>query len=139
MRGLIIREPWIGMILAGQKSWEMRSKPTSYRGRVGLIRKGTGMVVGIAEIVDSLAPVDRASFQAAHGRHGILADQEAEVLREGWIYPWVLMGVKALMRPVFAGQKPGAVTWVTLSPVTISKLENEYGRSSTLKAREIAR
>ena len=55
MKGLIIREPWIGMILAGRKTWEMRSRQTPYRGRIGLIRKGTGMVVGIAEIVDEPA------------------------------------------------------------------------------------
>ena len=39
LQGLVIDEPWIGMLLAGKKTWEMRSAPTSKRGTIGLIRK----------------------------------------------------------------------------------------------------
>jgi hypothetical protein len=46
MKALIIREPWIGHILAGRKTWEMRTSPTNIRGRIGLIRKGRAIVVG---------------------------------------------------------------------------------------------
>lgn len=37
---LIIREPWIDLVLSGQKSWELRSRSTEKRGLIGLIRKG---------------------------------------------------------------------------------------------------
>jgi hypothetical protein len=40
MKGLIIDEPWIGYIISGTKAWEMRSRNTAARGRIGLIRKG---------------------------------------------------------------------------------------------------
>src|SRR5947209_18338036 len=50
VKALIIREPWIGHILSGAKTWEMRTSKTSLRGRIGLIRKGSGVVVGVADI-----------------------------------------------------------------------------------------
>jgi hypothetical protein len=39
-KGLIIADPWIGYVLEGSKTWEMRSSKTSVRGPFGLIRKG---------------------------------------------------------------------------------------------------
>jgi hypothetical protein len=51
-RGLIIDDPWITYILEGTKDWEMRSTSTSQRGWFGLIRKGTGQIFGIANLVD---------------------------------------------------------------------------------------
>jgi hypothetical protein len=41
MRGLIIREPWISLILSGKKTWEMRSKSCPQRGVIALILKGS--------------------------------------------------------------------------------------------------
>lgn len=49
-KGLVIREPWIDLILSGEKSWEMRSTRISFRGWIGMIRKGSGLVSGIARI-----------------------------------------------------------------------------------------
>ena len=51
-RGLIIADPWIDHILNGRKDWEMRSQATSIRGWFGLIRKGSGSVVGLARLRD---------------------------------------------------------------------------------------
>ncbi len=139
MKGLIIREPWIGMILAGRKTWEMRSRQTPYRGRISLIRKGTGMVVGIAEIVDSLPPLDPATFRAARDRHGIPPEKDIEVLQAGWVCPWVLRGVRILQRPVSAGQKPGAVTWVTLPQAALSDIDRQCERDGAARVIEAVR
>jgi hypothetical protein len=49
VKGLIIDEPWIGLILSGQKTWEMRKTACHHRGSIALIRKGSGQVVGRAE------------------------------------------------------------------------------------------
>jgi hypothetical protein len=49
VKGLIIDEPWIGMIIAGKKTWEMRSRNAMVRGRIGLIRKRPKTVVGVAD------------------------------------------------------------------------------------------
>ena len=51
VKGLIIDQPWIGMILSGSKTWEMRSRNTAVRGRIALIRKGSKAVVGVADLV----------------------------------------------------------------------------------------
>lgn len=59
---LIIREPWIGLILDGRKTWEMRSHATTKRGVIGLIRQGSGLIVGTARIVDSLPALTRANY-----------------------------------------------------------------------------
>jgi ASCH domain len=58
MKALIIRDPWIGLILTGRKTWELRASPTKIRGRIGLIRKGSGWIVGVADLVDSLPRLD---------------------------------------------------------------------------------
>ena len=36
MKGLIIREPWIGMIMDGSKTWELRTQHTTMRGEIAL-------------------------------------------------------------------------------------------------------
>jgi hypothetical protein len=38
-QAIIIDEPWLSKILAGNKAWEMRSRPTNIRGPIGLILK----------------------------------------------------------------------------------------------------
>jgi len=123
MNGLIIREPWINKILSGVKTWEMRTKPTLQRGHIGLIRKGTGLVVAVAELVDSLPPLDTRAFASSRERHGIPADMLLEAMKAGWIYPWVLRNVRPLRTPTHAGQKPGQVIWVPLLPNVVSEIQ----------------
>jgi len=53
-RALIIDEPWISKILSGEKTLEMRSRHTKIRGRIGLIRKGSGLIVGDVWLDDSI-------------------------------------------------------------------------------------
>lgn len=130
MHALIIREPWIGLILAGRKTWEMRSSGTQIRGRIGLIRKGSGLVVGVADLVESLPPLDAAQFADARNRHQVPPENEADALGGGWVHPWVLADARALPRPVPAGQKPGQVIWVPLSPAVAAEIDDQIGPST---------
>ncbi len=125
MKALIIRDPWIGLILSGRKIWEMRTTPTRYRGRIGLIRKGSGMVVGIADLVDSMSRLDASELAASRDRHRIPTELDHDVIQSGWLHPWVLRNVCQLPRPVVAGQKPGQVIWVPLSLVAIRAIEEQ--------------
>lgn len=111
---LIVRDPWIGYILAGQKVWEMRKSATIKRETIGLIRKGSGLVVGTARIVDSLTPLSRANYMDHRGKHAIPAEMLDEVIENGWVHPWVLTDAKALAEPVPYDHRSGAVTFVTL-------------------------
>jgi len=60
VKGFIIDRPLIGMILARQKTWEVRSRNTATRGGIALIRKGSKTVVGadLVNTVPKLSPSD---------------------------------------------------------------------------------
>lgn len=113
-RGLVIREPWIGKIVAGTKIWEMRSKPTRTRGPLALIRAGSGLVVGTAELVDSLPPLTEADYFSHIDKHAIPETMRTAVFASGWVYPWVLADVRSLPAPVPYHHRSGAVTFVRL-------------------------
>lgn len=114
MKAIIVRSPWIDQILSGKKTWEMRSTRTTYRGLVGLIRKGTGLVVGAARLVASPPPIDAKTFELNQARHGIPDHMWQKVFEARWIYPWVLEGSYGLTTPIAAGQRRGQVIWVPL-------------------------
>ena len=57
MRGILIKPPWIEKILSGQKTWEIRGSRTKVRGTIGLIKSKSGMVVGVADLVDCVGPI----------------------------------------------------------------------------------
>jgi hypothetical protein len=67
MKALAIREPWISYIPSGSNTWEMRSSRTDMRGRIGLIRKDSGMVADVAEPVDSLSRLDPGGLTTGTG------------------------------------------------------------------------
>ena len=125
------------MILAGTKTWEMRTGPCSYAGRIGLIRKGTGLVVGVADVVASLPPLDAAGLAATRDRHGISSEQDRHVLQARWLHPWVLENVRSFSRPVPAGQKPGQVIWATLSPEVTTAIDAQLGSSRSTDIRKL--
>jgi hypothetical protein len=138
MHGLIIREPWIGYILDGAKVWEMRTSPPPRHGRIALIRKGTGLVVGTAEIVDSLPPLDAATLAATRDRHCIPAVLDYEVIAAGWIYPWVLRDVRRLPQAVPSGQKPGQVIWVPLGADVVAAVNGPIREAMSPPVSEMA-
>lgn len=111
-RALIIRQPHIGHILDGLKSWEMRSSPTRIRGRIGLIEAGSGMIVGEAELVRvQQAP---KTFRA---RHMTRAYHKISVYRlmDKWCWAWVLENAVRYDNPIPYKHPKGAVIWVSLS------------------------
>lgn len=109
MKALIIRQPWIDMILSGHKSWEMRSRPTKIRGEIALIEAGTGLVVGACNLTESrTVPINADdTYIMFHGVYDI------ELLKQ-WPYPWTLNNVQRLSNPVPYTHPKGAVTWVNL-------------------------
>lgn len=117
MRALVIDEPWISFILRGEKIWEMRKRNCKVRGPIALIRKGSGHVVGVAELVDSRpALTTLQAYADAEKQHRIPPERQASAFRDGWVTPWVISGARPLRRPVPYIHPPGAVIWVTLSP-----------------------
>lgn len=127
---IIIRDPWIGHILARQKTWEMRSAPTAKRGPVCLIRKGSGTIVGVARLVDSLPPLTPATYGLHQSRHRIPETMHEEVIAAGWVHPWVLAEVITLAEPVPYQHKSGAVIFVTLAPEEVAAVADQLHRQT---------
>lgn len=123
-RGLIIADPWIGHILEGRKDWEMRARPTAHRGWFGLVRKGSGQVVGLARLVDCGKALSQPEMIASQGHHRI----PETLIRSGavskWIVPWKLSDIRALEQPVPYAHNNGAVTWVTFSEEVSRQLQS---------------
>ncbi|RWE54180.1 hypothetical protein [Mesorhizobium sp.] len=117
-KGLIIDDPWIGNILDGKKTWEMRAKPWSHRGWIGLIRKGTGAVWGVARLVDVGGPLSQDEMIASFDKHRIPPDMIRSGAVAKWTTPWKLADVRKLSSPVPYRHKAGAVTQVDLDAET---------------------
>lgn len=113
-RALIIREPWISLIVNGQKTWEMRPGPTSVRGWIGLAAQGTGQVVGLARLIESRLPLNARNYDQFVDYHAISPDQTAWAIENNWVFPWVLADVIRLPRPIPYEQRPGAVQFVNV-------------------------
>src|SRR3974390_3612155 len=136
-----IDEPWLSKILAGEKVWEMRSKRTRYRGAIGLIRKGSGQIVGVARLAECLTALSPLDFARHEAEHRIPPSQQDEALRRRWHFPWVLEEARALPRPVPYSPRSGQMIWVRLDAsvdlaiqqalqITQARVKSDKGRES---------
>ena len=110
-RALIIRQPWLDMILSGEKIWEMRSKPTKITGRIGLIEQGTGFIVG--EVNLDRCGLELTNFMTAEATKIFHNVDDLRLLKR-WRYPWVLSKPERYKNPVPYIHPKGAVTWVRI-------------------------
>jgi hypothetical protein len=89
-RGLIIDQPWVGLVADGKNSWEMRTKPTKVRGWIGLIQKGTGNVVGVACLTGSLPALSRNAHHLHFRKHRVPRAPGRKTYGGKYLIPWVL-------------------------------------------------
>jgi hypothetical protein len=130
MRGLVIGEPWIGLILAGKKTWEMRPGNCTMRGPIALIKKGTGHVVGVAEILGALSPLRSAEeYAKAEQFHAVPLSEQPGAIKKRWTTPWVLRNARALSAPAPYKHKNGAQAWVILEPGVVEAIQQRAGMS----------
>ena len=117
-KGLMIRSPWIEKILEGQKTWEIRGYNTDIRGTIALIRSGSGLICGFADIVDVAGPLTRQELADNVDRHripeGEIDHLIYEVLKYETVYAWVVKNALALNPAVPYDHPVGAVRWVHL-------------------------
>ena len=102
------------MLLAGTKTWEMRGRRTSVRGRVYLARQGSGLLVATASVEGCGEPLDHEGMLATRAMHGIPPDKVDGAVAAGWVVPWHLSGILPLPEPLPYRHPRGAVTWVRL-------------------------
>src|SRR5205823_5128218 len=124
-KALVVDEPWISLILEGRKTWEMRKTRCNHRGPIALIRKGSGMVVGTANVVDCRPKIaSRAAYAEAEPLHRIPPDRQERALNDGWCTPWVLADARPLIKPVRYDHPNGAVIWVNLADAVADQVRN---------------
>jgi hypothetical protein len=129
MKALVIDEPWITAILKGDKIWEMRKKNCKIRGEIALIRKGSGLVVGTANVVDSRPPIaTRADYAAAEQKHRIPPARQERAFTDGWRTPWVLANAQPLQQAVRYKHPSGAVVWVNLEPDIAAQIQAQANK-----------
>ncbi|MGZ2450429.1 hypothetical protein ACVIRO_003183 [Rhizobium ruizarguesonis] len=130
-KGLVIDDPWIGHLLDGSKTWEMRSRLVSFRGWFGLIRKGTGAIYGVARLVDVRPALSVEEMVAAYDKHRI----PESMIRSGavakWTTPWVLADIRKLPKPASYRHPSGAVSWVELEPQVTAAIAAQLGSMGT--------
>jgi hypothetical protein len=137
LSGLVIDTPHINNILSGGKTWEMRTSHTHKTGLIALLRKGSGLVVGIAEVTGSIGPLSRDEILANSSKHMIPRQMLDDPAVGKWNHAWTLQGVRSLARPISYVHPKGAVIWVTLDETT-SDLVLRTAESSAPPARPTA-
>jgi len=122
IKGLIIKSPFIERILAGTKTWEMRSSSTTIRGPIALIKKGSGQVIGVANLVATKGPLSRQERFDSMDKHQISVERLQSGETDKWTTAWVLENAQALISPVNYQHPSGAVIWVNLEPQVQEKI-----------------
>jgi len=121
-KGLIIKSPYIDRILAGTKTWEMRSSSTNQRGPIALIKQGTGKIVGVANLVGVKGPLSEQDKLNNIDQHQISEERLQSGETEKWNVAWILEGAQLLDTPITYQHPNGAVIWVNLEPQVQEKL-----------------
>jgi len=96
MKALSVREPWASMIARGEKTLEIRSRRTHYRGPLAICASRGGGAVAVVELVDC-RPF-RAEDDAASG-HVWSKYPESHAH-----YAWVLRVVRRVKSGVIKGR-----------------------------------
>lgn len=128
IKGIVIDTPYVDRILSGNKTWEMRSSATKQRGLVALIRKGSGQIVGVAELVDSIGPLTKEQVHAGQSKHMISNERLADPKIAKWNHAWVMQNPKPFAKPIPYQHPFGAVIWVKLDEETSQVVAEAAGR-----------
>jgi hypothetical protein len=129
MLGLLVRRPWIGKILEGSKTWEIRGRNTKIRGTIALIESGSGKVVGTCELADVRGPLTLSEMLENTSKHCERAEDLQSGLPYRTTYAWVLKNAKPLEEPLPYKHPPGAIIWVKLPEIEDPKASLPQGVS----------
>jgi hypothetical protein len=117
MKALLIRTPHIEKILDGKKTWEIRSARTNIREQVGLIRSGSGTIIGVCDVIGCIGPLTEEQFRK-NARKAGMKPSEASLGYDDKTFAWVLANSQYLKAPVPYKHPTGAIIWVKLDAQT---------------------
>ncbi|MEM0443452.1 MAG: ASCH domain-containing protein [Candidatus Caldarchaeum sp.] len=105
MDGLIVKQPYAGLIISGRKKWEMRlwPPPAGKLGRKVYLLSG-GYALGVVKVVGVRGPLSRSSVVRLRRYHLGASTR--------YRYGWVLKVVKRFNKPLKYRHPHGAVVWV---------------------------
>jgi hypothetical protein len=112
---LPVPEPWVWLLIAGRKTWELNSLGTKVRGLVGLSPAGSGAIVGTAELTDVHGPLTVAELRHHYDKHRMnkaALDESSDGRR---LYAWEFQNARRFERPVPYQHPQHSVIWVKLS------------------------
>ena len=110
MKGLIIKSPYIELILEGKKIWEIRGSNTNIRGKIALIKSGSKKIYGEIELVDCIK-IDLTEYNNYHRE---LYGTEVKELPYKNTYAWVVKNPCIYDEPKSYIHPMGAIIWVNL-------------------------
>lgn len=110
MKGLIIKDPWIDLILDDKKRWEIRGMATKIRERILLIKSGTGCIWGEAGLVDCFK-VSIEQLQNSYFQHRIPIEEIHDIKYRN-PYAWVIEKPRRYYTPIPYKHPKGAIIWV---------------------------
>lgn len=113
-KGLVIKPIWADKILYDNKTWEMRTRATSVRGNVAIIKSGTKEIFGVMCIEDSPAALTRREILSSYPMHKIDIDLYDDPEYFKWCFPWMIKNIVVLDEPIPYDHPQGAVVWVNL-------------------------
>lgn len=122
MTGLVIKSPWIELILTEQKTWEIRGSRTQMRERIALIKSKSGTIVGGCDVVDCIGPLTLEQLRASEERHRIPLHL-LDTLPYPKTFAWVIRDAKPLTTPIVYRHPYGAVIWVNLNEQNVAEFE----------------
>lgn len=110
MKGLIIKSPYIELILEGKKKWEIRGSKTNIRGTIGLIKSGSKKVFGEVDLVDCI----ELNLDMYNEYCSELYGKKEEKMPYKRTYAWVVKNPKIYDSPKSYVHPMGAIIWVNL-------------------------
>ena len=108
---LVMKNPWVDLILSRKKSWEIRDAPTKQRGKIHLALSGAGgRIVGQCHITDSFA-IDKGKLGNHFSKHRI---KDLALITYRRPHVWVLSKALRYKTPFVYSHPQGAIKWVKL-------------------------
>ena len=108
---LLIKSPWLQLILRKRKTWEIRGSSTHKRGLIHLGLSGSGGEIhGRARVTDCRL-LTREELRKHKDKHCI---EDVDSVRYAKIYAWVFSDVLRYKKPLQHSHKQGAIIWCKL-------------------------
>ena len=108
---LVVKNPWLDLILAGKKIWEIRDAQTKQRGKIHLALSGAGgRIAGQCHITDSFA-IDKCMLAKHVAKHCV---KDLATMKYRRPHVWVLSKARRYKKPFEYSHPRGAIKRVKL-------------------------